>query len=133
MATMWRWILLAAAACVLLSVGAGMSGPVKGQRRQPRDEGPDHKRGRLEPGVAYVFREAFYGNQRACVMVEGDHKPVMNLKVTVKDLKGKVVAEDAGPGDFVAVSWYPPRTQDYIISIMSDNKEIMNWIDVVVK
>jgi hypothetical protein len=129
---MWRWTSIVVLGIVLLSVGGALSSPVKGQRRQPHDEGAKNRRGRLEPGVPYNFREAFYGNQRACVMVEGDHNPVMNLKLVVRDAKGNVVAEDRGPGDFVAVSWYPPRTQLYLISITGDG-DVVNLIDVVVK
>jgi hypothetical protein len=127
---MGRWMLTAVVAGLLLSVGWVQSSPVKGQRRQQYDLRKD--RGRLEPGSKYVFREAFAGNERACVIIEGDHKPVMNLKVVVTDLRGNVVAEDNGPGDFLAAIWYPPRTEEYVVTIASDGK-VYNDLDIVIK
>jgi hypothetical protein len=127
---MGRCMLLLVVGAVLLGVGSASSSPVKGPRRQQHDE--NKKRGRLEPKSKYVWREAFRGNERACVLVEGDHKPVENLKVVVTDVQGNVVARDDGPGDFVVAIWYPPRTAEYVITITGDGKEYDD-LDIVVK
>ena len=127
---MGRWVLTAFVSALLLSVCTVESSPVTGQRRQSRDLGK--KKGRLEPGLKYVFRETFRSNERACVMVEGDHDPVQNLMVVVTDARGKVVAEDKGPGDFLAAIWFPPRTEEYVVTITGDG-DVVNLIDVVIK
>lgn len=114
----------------LLGVGSASSSPVKGHYRESMTRGKE--RTRLSPNSTFTFRETFRGNERACVMVEGDHDPVMNLTITVRDAKGNIVAEDKAGGDFIAAIWYPPRTQEYQISISSDGK-IENLLDVVVK
>ena len=127
---MGRWTLVLVVSLVLLGVGSVASSPVKGQRRRQEDDRKE--RARVMPGAEYFFREAFYGNQRACVIVEGDHKPVTNIKIVVRDAKDRIVARDDGPGDFGCAIWYPPSTQDYKITITSDGKEY-NDLDVVVK
>jgi hypothetical protein len=133
---MWRWTVLAVVSAVLLGVGSAASSPVKGPRRQPLDD--SKRRGRLETGSKYVWREAFRGNERACVLVEGDHKPSENLKIVVTDARGNIVARDDGPGDFVCAIWYPPRTGDYVITITGDAKvrgdgKDYDDLDIVVK
>jgi hypothetical protein len=127
---MGRWILTAIVGAVLLSMASVQSSPLKGQRRQPGDF--DKKRGRLKVGGMYTFREAFRGNERACVFVEGDHNPEQNLKVVVTDSHGNIVAQDNGPGDFLAAIWYPPRTEEFEITITGDGKDY-NDLDIVVK
>jgi hypothetical protein len=127
-----RWTAFAILGFLLLGVGSASSSPMKGHYRHGDIEVNDNLRGQLQPGSTLTFRETFRGNQRACVLVEGDHKPEMNLKIVVTDPEGKVVAEDRGPGDFVSAFWYPPRTQQYVISISGDGK-IVNYLDIVVK
>src|SRR5204862_372624 len=63
------------------------SSPLKGQYRRE-----DERRVRLHPGQTAVLAEDFKGGERACVIVEGDHKPVMELIVTVLDADDKEVA-----------------------------------------
>jgi hypothetical protein len=83
-------------------------------------------------GETYEFRDVFRANQRACVIVEGDHNPTMNLQIKVFDTAGSLVAADTGGGDFIAVMWYPPRTQEYRIAITGDGQQY-NDLDIVVK
>jgi hypothetical protein len=128
---MWRWLLIMVVGALVINVGSVASSPVNGQRRRAADFGG--KKERLVAGSKVVWREAFRGNQRACVMVEGDHKPIENLKIVVTDLQGKVVARDDGPGDFVVAIWYPPRTAEYLITITGDAKKDYNELDVVMK
>ncbi len=63
----------------------------------------------------------FRGGERACVMVFGDHDPVVNLHLLVYDANGILVAEDKANnnlvGDYVGVVWYPPRTGEYKIEL----------------
>src|ERR1700736_1718147 len=68
------------------------------------------KRFKIQPREAIPLRVTFVANERACVVVEGDHKPPMNLTLEVYDSKKNLVAKDTGL-DFAAVVWYPTRTQ----------------------
>jgi hypothetical protein len=74
-----------------------------------------------EPG-SLNFTKTYVAGQRACVVVIGDHKPVVKIAVKVYDAKNNLVAHDEGDGpakDFVAVMWYPPRQEAYRIEIFS--------------
>src|SRR4051812_43121110 len=61
----------------------------------------------------------FKGGERACVVVMGDHNPILPITVEIFDEKGHPVAQDEPakgvdepktPGnDIAAVFWYPPR------------------------
>jgi hypothetical protein len=59
----------------------------------------------------------FKGGERACVIVIGDHKPVVPLQLKVEDGSGNLIGEDKNGGDFCAVIWYPPRDGEYKIGI----------------
>jgi hypothetical protein len=123
------WLLLGVA---VMQVSPVVGSPVAGQHRIGELLRNGQRRLRLEPGSTERFSDTFLVNQRACVMVEGDHDPVTNLTIRVIDSKGTVVAEDKAGGDFVFVTWYPPKTQAYQIEISSDGK-MYNNLDVVVK
>jgi hypothetical protein len=127
---MVRLTLVAVLGALLLSVGLAGGSPLKGHYREPYLY--QKKRGRLKPNLPYEFRDNFRANQRACVIVEGDHEPVMNLKMIVKDRSGNIVAQDNGPGDVLSAIWYPPRTQEYVVTITGDGNEV-NLLDIVVK
>ena len=83
------------------------------------------------PGT-YVLQEKFRGGQRACVIVEGDHKPVVDLEIVVYDVKNRMVAHDKGDGDIIAAIWYPPRDAEYKIEIRNPGQDY-NAVYVVVK
>ena len=97
---------------------------------QVSEQSPD--KAILLPQQSYSFTDTFRGNERACVIIEGDHKPVMDLRVVVKDKYNNVVAQDVAGGDFVSAIWYPPRTQEYTITI-SGNGSVENYLYIVVK
>jgi len=96
---------------VLLSgllVAVGHGSPLTGKRAfEERIGGQDN----------FILREKFRGGQRACVIVRGDHEPIVNLVLSVYDAKDQLVAEDRGGGDYVAVIWYPPRDALYKIKV----------------
>jgi hypothetical protein len=128
---MARVVLLALLGVLLLSLSPAHSSPA---RTKPYREA--HKRQKefslWRPGTKYEFQDIFQGNERACVIVEGDHKPPMNLTIQVFDLANNKVAEDKRGGDIIGVTWYPPKTDTYRIVITADG-DIENLLDIVVK
>jgi hypothetical protein len=112
-ATMWMLVGLS-----LLCTAPARTSPVDGPRQQ---DTPSAKTPflRLLPGTTNRFTSTFAGNERACVIVVGDHDPVMKLVVKVYDSQKKLVREDSG-GDVLAVIWYPPHTEEYTIEIHKD-------------
>jgi hypothetical protein len=127
---MFRVILLTLLAVLLLATAPAETSPVAGPYREAHSR--NQKLTRVEPGRPYTFKEKFFGNERACVILLGDRKPRMNLTVKVFDRTGQLVVEDSG-GDFLAVIWYPPRTEEYTITISHDHATEWNGVDVVVK
>jgi hypothetical protein len=103
-------------ALLLLFTGAAQTSPVDGPYRE---QSAGRKRKVLEERGKVRFQCRFVGNERACVIVKGDHDPVMDLVVKVFDRQGKLIAQDNG-GDVLAVIWYPPRSEDYFIEINQD-------------
>jgi hypothetical protein len=92
---------------VLAWSGAAPAGPVEGGRSLGvRLEA--HSKTALEP-------LRFKGNERACVILRGDHDPVVDLAIYVYDEKDNLVAKDDAGGDLCAAIWYPPRTAAYKI------------------
>jgi hypothetical protein len=126
----FRWLTFVLVGASLLSVGPVRSSPVIGPYRE--QDLHDKRRARMEAHETYEFSDVFRVNQRACVMVEGDHKPVVDLTVRVFDAARKLVAQDTAGGDFVFVTWYPPRTEKYTIEI-SSNGDQYNELDIVLK
>jgi hypothetical protein len=99
---------------LLLMIAAATSGntsPVDGKQALGR--------ARIEAADHLVFEKEFRGGERACVIVKGDHEPVVDLSLSVYDAKGVLVARDAGAGDYVAVIWYPPRDARFRIEIVN--------------
>jgi hypothetical protein len=127
---MFRVILLTLLAVLLLATAPAHTSPVIGQYREAYTRG--QKKTKVEPGRTYSFKETFFGNERACTILMGDRNPKMNLTVKVFDRIGQLVVEDSG-GDFLAVIWYPPRTEEYTITISHDHATVYNEVDVVVK
>jgi hypothetical protein len=102
----------------LVFSGVGSGEPVKGSRGfvvklAGQSMGSE---GNIVPGKA-EFKETFMGGRRACVIVKGDHDPVVDLGVYVYDANERLVAKDEGRGDFVAAIWYPPRDASYRIVV----------------
>jgi len=75
----------------------------------------------------------FRAGQRACVILLGDHDPIVPMVIEIRDAKGDVVARD-DPGkasaradekgnDLCAVVWYPPRDGYYTITIKNPGKQ----------
>ena len=78
-----------------------------------------------EPGCLH-FNKTYVAGQRACVVVIGDHDPIVDVEVKVYDAKSNLVAHDRGDGsarDFAAVMWYPPRQEAYRIEVCSFGKD----------
>jgi hypothetical protein len=108
---MKRILLLAVCASVLAIPGPGAGSPVEGKLSLGRQRIPERARARID--------KEFRGGERACVIVKGDHEPVVDLELSVYDDRGKLVAEDKAGGDFVAVIWYPPRDAVYRIEFFN--------------
>ena len=90
--------------------------------------------GKLEPGNLELSK-IFVAGQRACVIVIGDHDPIVDLEIMVYDSHKNLVASDRGKDvaqDFVAVMWYPPREERYHIVINSYGKDF-NKCSVAIK
>ncbi|HZZ80474.1 MAG TPA: PPC domain-containing protein [Gemmataceae bacterium] len=104
---------LAMSACVglLALLSAAHASPVGGafakQIKQKEEVWKDTK----------IFR----GGERASVQVVGKLPDLANMHLAVFDAKGVLIAEDNGDidpnGNFMSVSWYPPRDGTYTIEI----------------
>jgi hypothetical protein len=73
----------------------------------------------------WEIRRAYAAGQRACVIVIGDHDPVVDVEVRIYDSQKQLVAKRRGTAaapDFVAVMWYPPRDETYRIEVRSYGK-----------
>jgi hypothetical protein len=109
---------------VLMFVPLSRGGPIEGSSwsEQNISAGAVAEGGKVtEPGAAGTIK-TFAAGRRACVVVVGDHDPVVDLEVKVYDSKGNLVAQDRGQDparDYVAVMWYPPRQEQYRIMIHS--------------
>jgi hypothetical protein len=128
-----KFFLVPAGLVMALSFGSSGHGePVRGSHVFERrlDGLSPGSGGKQEPGTA-EFKEAFRGGRRACVIVKGDHRPVVDLAVFVYDANGRLVAKDEGRGDFVTAIWYPPRDATYRIVIQSPGKDYNDCYIVV--
>ena len=109
------------ASMVFLSlIGDAGAGPTKGVINRDDFQVPASTTEGV-PGEA-DFIEEFRGNQRARVIVKGDHRPVTDLEVLVYEVsttggEDKLVARDKGTRDIVGVVWTPPRTGMYRIVV----------------
>jgi hypothetical protein len=97
-----------------LLVSLGNGSPLTGKRAIGK---------RIDADSNFILREKFRGGERACLIVKGDHKPIVNLGVYIYDAKDRLVAEDHAGGDYVAVIWYPPRDSVYKIKVHNPGKE----------
>ena len=81
-------------------------------------------KGRVEADAkGVIVREWFKGGERACVIVEGDHEPIVDLALEVTDSKGQVVAKYDRGGDLAAVIWYPPEDGEYTVTVHNQSGE----------
>jgi hypothetical protein len=118
-----RRIVLAGVLALLTLVPFGKGAPVEGPSGASRivPAGTGTKDNITEPG-SLQYQKAFRAGERACVIVIGDHDPIVDVEVKVYDAKDNLVAQDRGKDpapDFVAVMWYPPREQTYRIVVNS--------------
>jgi hypothetical protein len=74
---------------------------------------------KMEKESAIEFEEIFRGGERACVIVQGDHNPIVDLELSVFDSRGKLVAKEERSGDLLAAIWYPPRDAVYKIRLVN--------------
>jgi len=107
---------MAIRALVATCVTAALLGWSMGGQASPL-EGAKVFTGKIPGGQVPTFKEKFKGGERACVIVIGDHNPVVPLHLKVQDAKGNLIGEDKNGGDYCAVIWYPPRDGVYIISV----------------
>ena len=120
---MKRIILLFAGLLPLLSGAFSNGSPMTGKRALGYVK--------IEGGGNFVHREKFRGGERACVIATGDHDPVVNLGLFIYDAQDRLVAQDEGPGDYVAVIWYPPRDAVYKIKVHNTGEQFNKcWISM---
>lgn len=112
---MKRIVLFLAVGSALCFATLGSSSPLTGKRNLgvKRIEGTDF----------ITFKEKFRGGERACILVKGDHNPVVDLGVAVYDEKDRLVVKDEGGGEYVAAIWYPPRDAVYKIKIVNSGTQ----------
>jgi hypothetical protein len=122
----WAAVLGCVLGGVLLLRSLGEASPVDGRPSPTKIRVGAHSR------KAILKDAMFKGGERACVIVEGDHEPVINLVLEVRDARGKVVARDSGGGDICAVIWYPPRTGAYTVWLENNQNEY-NDVTLVVQ
>jgi hypothetical protein len=108
---MTRFMLLLVVGLMLAIPGSGGGSPLDGKHSLDPQ--------RIPKGARLRFEKEFRGGERACVIVKGDHKPVVDLSVSVYDQKGNLIAKDDAGGDFVTAIWYPPRDAIYRIDIVN--------------
>jgi hypothetical protein len=130
------------AAGVLLGTQFGKAGPVDGGVGLKDVRVGANGQLNLDKGTSSLGKRAlFKGGQRACVIVMGDHKPVVPIIVEVRDEKGKLVARDEPAkgvsktdtlgNDLAAVIWYPPRDGYYAITIKNLGAEYNDcWVAI---
>jgi hypothetical protein len=122
----WAAVLVGCLGVVLLLHNLGQASPLAGR------PAPSERRVEANTRTAILKNEIFKGGERACVIVEGDHKPVINLVLEVRDAENKLVARDNAGGDICAVIWYPPRTGAYTIWLENKQNDY-NIITLVVQ
>jgi hypothetical protein len=84
------------------------AGPLKGGM---------HDKRRIEANASLRFKVTFKGNERACFIVIGDHRPVVDLVVSVYDEKERLITRVDPGGDICAAIWYPERDATYIVEV----------------
>ena len=111
----WSIVALCAALAVMsLTAGATWSGPVKGASSPGKVQVPSAEGG--SPGESAIT-VPFRANERAAVIIRGDHNPVADLEIVIFEAggNGQPVAHGKGSKDLVAAVWTPLRTGEYRI------------------
>ena len=129
-------VLMGVGVFLLALVPSGTGAPIDGsswaRTRVPEGSGAGDTM--TEPGMLSISR-TFKAGERACVIVIGDHRPIVDVEVKVYDSKERLVAKRRGTEpapDFVGVAWYPPREEKYRIEVSSYGKEY-NECSVAIK
>ena len=112
---MKRTVFLLACLLLFLWTALGSSSPLTGKRNLGRKK--------IEGSDFIFFKEKFRGGERACVLVKGDHDPVVDLSVAVYDEKDRLVVQDNAGGEYVAAIWYPPRDAVYKVKIINSGAQ----------
>lgn len=113
MKQLMKWVLVFG--IFLLCTSLVDSTPVGIASRDRKRLGAEEKRS--------VGKFTFKGGERACIIVEGDHRPVVDLFVEVFDEQGNLVAQDRHGGDLCAVIWYPPEDGEYDVHVHNTGKD----------
>jgi hypothetical protein len=84
---------------LLLFVAAAVAGQIDG--------GPLSISREIGPAVGgqptpYEMTLSFRGGERACVVAQGDHDPVVPLDIAVYDKEDRLIAKDESPHDIVS-------------------------------
>jgi hypothetical protein len=114
---------------LLLFVAAAMAGQIDGPMSISREIGQAVGG---EP-TAYEMTVSFRGGERACVVAQGDHDPVVPLDIAVYDKQDRLIAKDESQYDFVSVCWVPPRTGAYRVVIRNHGDKIYNKVYIFSK
>jgi hypothetical protein len=126
------WIALAVVgAGALLGSRWALGSPLRGTVIYPRED--------RRIVTEWSRTERFKGGERACVVVMGDHKPIVPITLVVTDARGQVVAREVSAkhagdkhvlgDDVAAVVWYPPRDGEYTITVRNHGEEYNDcWI-----
>jgi hypothetical protein len=122
----WRlWAGLGIFGMASVALTAPLQGPITLRRWiiQASEMGPG---GELVPR-AKRFKLDFRGGERACVIVSGDHDPIVPVTVAIyEESTQRKLFEDISSQqapDIVAAIWYPPRDGHYVVEITNKSKE----------
>jgi hypothetical protein len=80
---------------------------------------------RIERSDVILRKVKLEAGRRACVILVGDHNPVQDLTIEVRDSAGNVVARGGGKGqgDMVAAMIYPERTGEFSLFARNGDQE----------
>jgi hypothetical protein len=67
-----------------------------------------------------LYKVALWGGEPATVAVSGDND---SLSLYVYDRNGRLLAEDAGPGDRCCVRFTPARDGEYILKVVNRSRQ----------
>jgi|SRR6516164_9198076 len=108
---MKRIVLLLAGLLPLLSGGPSSGSPMTGKRALGYVE--------LKSGGSGRHEEKFRGGERACVIASGKS----DVSLFIYDAKDQLIVKDEGPGNYVAVIWYPARDAVYKIKVQNSGEQ----------
>jgi hypothetical protein len=137
----WLYAGLFVGLAVLLGGRLGEAGPIPGNAALKPRVGAKAEITLDKNTKSLGEHTQFKGGQRACVIVMGDHKPVVPVILEIRDEKGNLVGRDtpaagvsdpkAKGNDVCAVIWYPPRDGYYRITVKNLGQEYNDcWIAI---